>query len=200
MGRYDLRRASEPLSVVVEPTQFGAAWRAFEAQRGPRYLRVGSRLYGSLYAPDGSQAAGITRRSGRARQSWRRGVVSIAGRVAYETRERGGFRPTTLVTDANTGQPILTITPDRQERHARCQFRFANARVLTFPLDEGTERGLGISRSRRRLAVMRAVDGSGGTVFIARGVPVEVVLCVDATPESLLVALLGTAGYFLTVD
>jgi hypothetical protein len=198
MGRYDLRRASEPLSVVVGRNRSVAAWQAFESQRGPRYRCAPHR---ALIAADGSLAASITKGEGKGRRKRR---VLIADRVAFETHQRGVHRPRTLVTDARTGEPILAYTgppsgtfrnlPDR-----RVKAEFTNGRVLTFSVVVGTERDAGVSPSQRRFVVMFAIDGSGTTLFIARATALfadpwelSVVLCVDGTPEILLVALLAS--------
>ena len=179
------------------------AWQAFETQAGPRYRRLGYSWRGSLVGADGSKAASI---AGAAWWKWRERRVTIGGRPAYETHGLGlSPLPPALVTDATTGQPVLTSTGLHWHRRDRTRFTFADGRTLTFPVVEGTEEELGLHGVHRRngvgrqhrFGVMFAVDQSDTAVLIARWGGdyfdhAEVVLCVDATPESLLVALLAT--------
>jgi hypothetical protein len=166
-----------------------AAWQAFEERPGSRYLwRSGLGPLGVLIAADGSEAASVHR--GRGFDRW----VKIGDRRAYDISPRGPLRSTTRVKDAETGELVLTIAGRHHHHDAGMRLTFQNGRVVRFPVYAGSEREVGLSGRRWcLLGVMFAIDASG-TQLIARGgttSPPTLVLCGEATPERLLVAVLG---------
>jgi hypothetical protein len=191
LGESRARRWPGVARKWASPDALRAAWQAFEAAPGARYLWRKAPGHWAIVAEDGSEAASVN--VGRL---FRRGdgQIKIGDRHAYDISPRS-FRHASRVTDAETGELVLTITGSHHDFKAGTQFTFEDGRVVQFPAYAGTERDAGRSARRWRLVAVMFADDSSGTQPIARfggtSPTTTVVRCSEPTPERLLVAVLA---------
>ena len=122
----------------------------------------------------------------------------MGDRICYETQRTD--RKSTRVTESATGNVVLTITGLHFNHRAGTAFTFQDGRVVTFPVYESSERALGVSTRRLvRFGAMFVVDPSGTRMIATAGTSTSIVLCGEATPELVLLAVLSApllTGYF----